>query len=265
MAHAFTHHYYALYAMAALGAFLTSFYMFRLTYLTFYGQSRVEHHVAEHIHESPTVMIGPLVVLAVLSVIGGFPGVPPEEGWFHHFLRPVATGLGEEHSVGLGFVVALMGAATVIALMGWGLAHYLYNIRPEAAQRWAAVAPRTYQTLLNKYYVDELYDLLVVEPTKQLGMVCDWFDRTVIDGIVMGVWRLTQSGSALSTGFEKYVIYGLINVAGYTNHLAARSWRKLQSGMVHHYAAMIVAGLFILVHLILAWWTGSSVIGLALR
>ena len=265
MAHAFTHHYYALYVMAVLGAFLTSFYMFRLTYLTFYGHSRVDHHVAEHIHESPVVMIGPLVVLAALSVIGGFPGVPPEQGWFHHFLRPVATSAGEEHSVGLGLVVALMGAATVIALMGWGLAHYLYSIRPEAAQRWAAAAPRAYQTLLNKYYVDELYDLLVVEPTKQLGMVCDWFDRTVIDGIVLGVWRLTQSGSALSTGFEKYVIYGLINVAGYANHLAARSWRKLQSGMVHHYAAMIVAGLFILVHLILAWWTGSSVIGLALR
>jgi len=82
---------------------------------------------------------------------------------------------------------------------------------------------------------------------------------------VLGVWHLTQSGSALSTGFEKYAIYGLVNVAGYANHLAARSWRKLQSGMVHHYAAMIVAGLFILVHLILAWWTGSSVIGLALR
>ena len=265
MAHAFTHHYYALYAMAVLGAFLTSFYMFRLTYLTFYGQSRVDHHVAEHIHESPTVMIGPLVVLAVLSVIGGFPGVPPEEGWFHHFLRPATTGVGEEHSAGLGLVVALMSAATVIALMGWGLAHYLYSVRPEAAQRWAAGAPRAYRTLLNKYYVDEIYDLLVVEPTKRLGMLCDWFDRTVIDGMVLGVWRLTQSGSALSTGFEKYVIYGLINIMGYANHLSARSWRKLQSGMVHHYAAMIVAGLFILVHLILVWWTGSSVIGLALR
>jgi len=265
MAHAFTHHYYALYAMAVLGAFLTSFYMFRLTYLTFYGQSRVDHHVAEHIHESPTVMIGPLVVLAVLSVIGGFPGVPPEEGWFHHFLRPATTGVGEEHSAGLGLVVALMSAATVIALMGWGLAHYLYSVRPEAAQRWAAGAPRAYQTLLNKYYVDEIYDLLVVEPAKRLGMLCDWFDRTVIDGMVLGVWRVTQSGSAFSTSFEKYVIYGLINIMGYANHLSARSWRKLQSGMVHHYAAMIVAGLFILVHLILVWWTGSSVIGLALR
>jgi NADH-quinone oxidoreductase subunit L len=265
MAHAFTHRYYGLYAMAVLGAFLTSFYMFRLTYLTFYGQSRVDHHVAEHIHESPPVMTGPVVVLAVLSVIGGFPGVPPEEGWFHDFLRPATLGAGEEHSVGLGLVVALMGAATVIALMGWGLAHYLYGIRPEAAQQWVAVAPRAYQTLLNKYYVDELYDLLVVEPTKRLGMACDWFDRTVIDGIVVGVWRVTQSGSALSTGFEKYAIYGLINIMGYANHLAARSWRKLQSGMVHHYAAMIVAGLFILVHLILAWWTGSTVIGRALR
>ncbi len=265
MAHAFVHHHYVLYAMAAAGALLTSFYMFRLTYLTFYGRSRLDHHTAEHVHESPMIIIGPLVVLAALSVVGGFPGVPPENGWFHHFLHPsVAAGAAEKHGVSLGLVVSLMGVATVIALAGWGLAHYLYSIRPEAANQWAAKAPAAYTTLLNKYYVDELYDRLFVEPTKKLGQVWDWFDRTIIDGIVRGVGEFTEDSAWLITWIEKHVIYAGLNVIGYSNHLAARAWRKLQSGMVHHYAAIIVAGLFILVHLIWVWWmTGSVGLGMA--
>ncbi|MGQ0811462.1 MAG: NADH-quinone oxidoreductase subunit L [Nitrospiraceae bacterium] len=265
MAHAFTHHQYTLYAMAAVGAFLTAFYMFRLTYLTFYGVSRMDHHTADHVHESPLVMIGPLVVLAALSLIGGFPGVPPENGWFHHFLHPVAGPVGGTHEAGAALVFVLMGIATVIALLGWGLAHYLYSISPVTADRWAARTPGVYTTLLNKYYVDELYDLLFVEPTKRLGMVLDWFDRTVIDGLVRMVAQCADAGSAASTWVEKYMVYGFLNVIGYANHLTARSWRKLQSGMVHHYAAIIVAGLFILVHLILLWWAGTSPIGLASR
>jgi NADH-quinone oxidoreductase subunit L len=268
MAHAFIHGQYVLYGMAGIGAFLTAFYMFRLTYLTFYGESRVDPHKAPHVHESPAIMLGPLVVLAVLSVIGGFPGVPPENGWFHHFLHSVAAPVGAEagHEAGSGLVVTLMFTATVIAFAGWGLAHYLYSVRPGAAGSWAARSPAAYTTLLNKYYVDELYDLLIVEPVKRWGVVWDWFDRQVIDRIVVAVGQMTQSGSALSTWFEKHVIYGVINALGYANHLAARSWRHLQSGQVHHYAAIIVAGLFILVHLILAWWTGSSFgIGVAMK
>ncbi|MFQ5991743.1 MAG: NADH-quinone oxidoreductase subunit L [Nitrospiraceae bacterium] len=254
MAHAFTHAHYVLYAMAAAGAFLTAFYMFRLTYLTFYGQSRMDHHVAEHVHEAPGIMIKPLIVLAVLSVIGGFPGVPPEEGWFHHFLHPVVAGAsGSGHAGGMQTLIVLMAVATGIALLGWGLAHYLYSVRPGTATQWAERAPGAYTTLLNKYYVDEIYDSTVVEPTKRIGIVWDWFDRNIIDGLVRSVGRLTDVGSAFSTWCEKHLIYGFINVLGYANHLAARSWRKLQSGMVHHYAGIIVAGLFLLVHLILVW------------
>ena len=69
---------------------------------------------------------------------------------------------------------------------------------------------------------------------------------------------MTEGGAWLSTWIEKHVIYGTINVIGFANHVAARAWRKLQSGMVHHYAALIVAGLFILVHLIIVWWTTGS-------
>jgi NADH-quinone oxidoreductase subunit L len=99
---------------------------------------------------------------------------------------------------------------------------------------------------LNKYYIDELYDLLFVEPLKRLGMILDWFDRTIIDGVVRGVGQLADWGASGSTWIEKYIVYAGLNVIGYGNHLAAREGRKMQSGMVHHYAAIIVAGLFLL-------------------
>jgi NADH-quinone oxidoreductase subunit L len=246
MAHAFTHHHYLLYSMAAAGALMTSFYMFRLTYLTFYGSSRMDPHTAEHVHESPMVMVGPLMVLAFLSIVGGLIlGFPPEHGWLHGFMAPVVGVLGE-HEAGTGMVFLLMGLAIVIALIGWGLAHFLYAVSPATADGWAEKFSGMYRLLWNKYYVDELYDLIFVEPLKRLGAMLDWFDRTVIDGIVRGVGRLTDWGSVGSTWIEKHIIYAGLNVIGYSNHLAAREGRKIQSGMVHHYAAIIVAGIFLL-------------------
>jgi NADH-quinone oxidoreductase subunit L len=245
LAHAFTHHHYLLYGMAALGALLTSFYMFRLMYLTFYGTSRMDHHTEEHVHESPMVMVGPLMVLGVLSILGGFLGFPPEQGWLHQFLEPVA-GLGGEHAVSTGLVLTLMMVATGIALLGWALAHYFYSVNLSAPDRLAKQFKAAYTTLLNKYYIDELYDLIWVEPTKTLGRWLDWFDRFVIDGLVHAVAQLADLVAAASTWAEKYVIYGGLNAIGYGNHLAARQWRQLQSGMVHHYAAVIVAGIFLL-------------------
>jgi NADH-quinone oxidoreductase subunit L len=246
MAHAFTHHHFLLYSIAAIGALLTSFYMFRLTYLTFYGASRMDHHTEEHVHESPMVMVGPLMALGFLSLVGGLVlGFPPEHGWLHRFLGPVVGSTGE-HEASIGLVLVLMGAATVIALIGWGVAHFMYHVNPPTADAWAGKFPGVYMTLLNKYYVDELYDFLIVEPLKRLGEMLDWFDRTVIDGIVRAVGRLADWGSAGSTWIEKYVVYAGLNVIGYGNHLAARKGRKIQSGMVHHYAALLVAGLFLL-------------------
>ena len=245
LAHAFTHHYYLLYGVAAIGALLTSFYMFRLIYLTFYGTSRMDHHTEEHVHESPMVMVGPLMVLGVLSIVGGFLGFPPDQGWLHQFLAPV-SGTGGEHEVSTGIVLMLMMVATGIALLGWGLAHYFYSVNLSAPDRLAAQFQAGYRILLNKYYVDELYDLVWVEPTKKLARLLDWFDRNVIDGLVHGVAKLADLVAVGSTWAEKHVIYGGLNVIGYGNHLAARQWRQLQSGMVHHYAAIIVAGIFLL-------------------
>src|SRR5262249_9445371 len=170
-----------------------------------------------------------------------FLGFPPEQGWLHQFLAPV-SGTGVEHDASLGLVLTLMMIASGIALVGWGLAHYFYSVNLSLPDRLAAKFHAGYKLLLNKYYVDELYDLVWVEPTKKLGLLLDWFDRNVIDGLVRVVARVADLAAAGSTWMEKYVIYGGLNVIGYGNHLAARQWRQLQSGMVHHYAAIIVAG-----------------------
>ena len=139
-----------------------------------------------------------------------------------------------------------MMTATGIAFLGWGLAHYLYSINTMAPDRWAAKARGVYHTLLNKYYVDEAYDFLFVEPLKKWGFLLDWFDRVVLDGLVRAIGQMTELGAAGSTWVEKHMIYGGLNIIGYGNHLLAKQWRQLQSGMVHHYAAIIVAGLFLL-------------------
>ena len=261
MAHAFVHHHYVLYLFAAIGAFLTSFYMFRLTYVTFYGRSRVDPEVERHIHESPPVMTVPLMILAGLSVFGGFLGVPPEHGWFHGFLESVAAPLGAgPHEVGIGTLLGLMVVAISIALGGWGLAHYMYAIKPGTAEDWSARHAAAYRTLLNKYYVDELYDAVFVEPCKRLGRIWDWIDQHVIDRCIRGIGRGTDVSAAGATWAEKHVIYGGLNVIGYANHLAAWSWRKLQTGLVNHYAAVIVIGLFLLTHFLLVWLTGTSLL-----
>ena len=261
MAHAFVHHHYVLYLFAALGAFLTSFYMFRLTYLTFYGSSRVAPDVARHLHESPPMMMAPLIILAGLSVVGGFLGVPPEHGWFHGFVESVAAPVGAvAQAVNMETVMVLMAVAVGIALGGWGLAHYLYAIRPMTAAVWSERYAGTYRMLLKKYYVDELYDAMVVEPVKRLGRLWDWIDRQIIDRFVTGIGHGADVSGAGVTWAEKHVIYGGLNVLGYANHWAARSWRKLQTGLVNHYAAVIVIGLFILVHVLLVWFTGTSIL-----
>jgi NADH-quinone oxidoreductase subunit L len=249
-----------LWLVGMTGAFLTSFYMFRLFYLTFTGTTRMAPEVAHHVHESPAVMTVPLMILAGLSLLGGLLlGFPPEGGWLHAFLAPVVAGEGAEAHHGVEAVdVALMAGSVLIALAGWWTAHTMYVRRPELAPSWAARFRGAYTLLLNKYWVDELYDALFVEPSKQLGSAWGWFDRVVIDGIVNGVGRMTSGGAWLSTWIEKHVLYAFLNVIGYGNHLGAALFRRLQTGYVHHYAVILLVGLFLMVTFFV-WWQGGGV------
>ncbi|MBI3606582.1 MAG: NADH-quinone oxidoreductase subunit L [Nitrospirae bacterium] len=252
-----------LWLVGMTGAFLTSFYMFRLFYVTFTGETRMEPAVAHHVHESPSVMTVPLMILAGLSLLGGvLLGFPPEQGWLHDFLAPMIAGEGAEAHHDFEIVdLALMAGSVLVALAGWWTAYTMYVRKPELAPFWAARFRGAHTLLLNKYWVDEAYDAVFVEPSKRLGRAWGVFDRIVIDGIVNGVGRLTTSGAWLSTWIEKYILYGFLNVIGYSNHLGARVLRRLQTGYVHHYAFIVVVGLFLMVYVIL-WWHGDNFSGL---
>jgi NADH-quinone oxidoreductase subunit L len=258
----FKHGAPVLWFLGLAAAAMTSFYMFRQVYMTFYGSSRMDHEVEHHLHESPNVMIYPLIVLAALSLLGGLLlGFPPEEGWIHGFLGPVA-GAQEAHAFGTVDMI-LMALSVAVALAGWMAARWIYLKNPRTADALAGRFATAHSVLYNKYWVDEAYDATVVEPSKSLGRLFNRFDDRIIDGIVNAVGNMTQAGAAFSTWFEKYIIYGLLNVTGYANHIAAAILRKIQSGQVHHYAALLVIGIIVLVNLYI-WFFADTTVALLL-
>ncbi|HSG06542.1 MAG TPA: NADH-quinone oxidoreductase subunit L, partial [Nitrospiria bacterium] len=253
----FKHGNYGLWFMGLSAAALTAFYMFRQVYMTFFGESRMDPEVEKHVHESPNVMIYPLIVLAALSLVGGvLLGFPPEAGWIHHFLEPV-TGAGEAHHFGAVDII-LMVLSVVVAVAGWMTARQAYLKTPQMADRLAGRFAGAYTLLYNKYWVDEAYDASFIRFSKSFGRAATRFDDTVIDGLVRMVSGMTHLGAWLSTMTEKYIIYGFLNVIGYLYHIWAALLRRFQSGMVHHYAAMLVIGLVLLVNLYIWFVEGTS-------
>src|SRR6266852_2217278 len=191
----------ALWFVGFLTAGMTAFYMFRLVNMTFYGNSRVPHEVEQHIHESPRTMTVPLVVLAVLSVVGGWIGWPASLGGsnrFEHFLEPVmASGGGSHAEAAAGHSGSseylLMLASVLIALGGIWLARLLYLQRTELPDQLASKWGGLYRLLYRKYYMDEIYDALFVNRAKDLGTTLATFDSNVIDGLgVDGAGWLTR-------------------------------------------------------------------------
>ena len=167
-----------LYALGLLTALLTSFYMFRLIFLTFHGKPRYDEHKV-HVHESPWSMLGPLVILAVLSVVGGWIAAPAFWGgpdYFANFLGPVfgsreaSEALGEAAAHSLELTLAVV--AMVSALIGLAVAWWLYLNKPGKADGIAKSLKPVYTTLLNKYYVDELYAAVVVKPLCGFRRTC---------------------------------------------------------------------------------------------
>ena len=190
--------------IAFVTAGLTSFYMFRLIYLTFHGKSRVDSHTAAHLHESPAVMTVPLVILAVLSVFGGFVGVP-------HVLHFLPNGMelyfegffAEIPGAGHGSAAAeigLMLASVLLAIIGWSLARRYYANGLEDITALRNRLQAAYRVSLNKWYVDELYDAVIVQPGKLLSTFVLWkaIDQNVIDRLVLLPGNLARGvGSGL--------------------------------------------------------------------
>jgi NADH-quinone oxidoreductase subunit L len=229
-----------LYAFGLLTALLTSFYMFRLIFLTFHGKQRFDEHKV-HVHESPWSMLGPLVVLAVLSFAGGWFALPAffqGPDYFSNFLAPVfgghesAEAAGEAAAHQLELILA--GVAVSAALIGLAVTYWLYLKRPEKADGLAKSLKPAYTTLLNKYYVDELYAAVVVRPLVWISTNALWkaADVAGIDGAVNGIAAGT---SVIGDGV-----------------------RHTQSGNTRSYAVWVVVGAIVIIAVIFFWPAGGK-------
>ena len=198
-AYSSSHGHLLLWLIGVVTAGLTAFYMFRLFFLTFLGKSRVDPQIKDHIHEAPKSMTIPLMVLAVLSLIGGYIGVPHSLGGsnrFEGFLSSVfrhnpAESHGAVHSASSEYL--LMVISIVIVLIGILVAHRFYIRNPETPKKLAQRFKTPYRIVFNKYYVDEFYSMVVVKPLVNFALFL-WkiVDVQIIDGTANGLASFTK-------------------------------------------------------------------------
>jgi NADH-quinone oxidoreductase subunit L len=224
LAHAFMHSA-TFYVVGVITAMFTSFYMFRMLYLTFYGKFRGTHEQEHHLHESPASMTIPLIVLAVLSAVGGFLGVPESlmknSHWLEHFLAPVferSTKILGEQTLPQNTEWTLMGISVAAALIALGYAYNKYvskgHVPVADTEERTALANLSY----HKFYIDELYDAIVRKPLDALSS----FFYNVVD---------------------KLGIDGLVNGLGKGSIETSKGLRLLQTGNVGFYIFMMVVGI----------------------
>jgi NADH-quinone oxidoreductase subunit L len=220
-----------LFAVGLITAGLTAFYMFRAVCLTFYGKFRGTHEQEHHLHESPPVMVAPLVILAAGAILAGYAGKIPftHFDWLGDFLAPVIAEVPghQAHAAahGVGLEAALVAASIGAALAGLWLAWRTYGARGTAAdEAFATRRPALQRLLENKYYVDEIYDRLVVRPTAALARFC---------------WKV----------IDTLVIDGALHVVAFLTELAGDLGRFSTTGNVRNYALYFFAGV-----MILFWW-----------
>ena len=242
-----------LWAIGYFTAGMTAFYMFRLIFLTFHGQSRVDHEVEHHIHESPKSMLIPLVILAALSIIGGWVSWPEILGGnsrFVHFLEPVIamphearveTATGASSRLG---EIQLMILSEGLVVLGIAFAWYLYIKRTDLPTKIATSLGGFYRTVYNKYYVDQIYDAMFVNRAKDLGLALGAFDRNVIDGAgVNGAGWLTRAVARLSMWWDTWIVDGSVRLGARIVWLFSYPVRMIQDGLVQSYMLLVVIGL----------------------
>jgi NADH-quinone oxidoreductase subunit L len=204
-------------ALLLAGAFMTAFYTFRLIFLAFFGAPRMTKDVAHHVHESPSVMTWPLIVLAVLTLVAGAAvGIPSEHGTpFARFLSPVLPAHEGEHGGVAGIMLLVL--SVIVATAGILLAWFMYMAAPVKAGTVGRPTSPVRRLLLNAWYVDWLYDRAIVRPLYALCVfLAQVFDLGLVDGLVNGLGRAVVWSSAglrrLQTGYV--VNYALTMLAG---------------------------------------------------
>jgi NADH-quinone oxidoreductase subunit L len=230
----FARGHWILWTVGAVTSLLTATYMFRLVFLTFHGEPRhaapshlaPSHLAPSHLHDAPPAMAIVLIILAIGSVFAGYIGVPHALGgsnalgtWLEPAFGVMPEGVVEEEG---GLELALMLVSSVIAVAGIALASYIWLKRREIAEAMARRYRGLYTLLLNKYYVDEIYDAIVVHP--------------ILVGSREGLWR----------GFDVRVVDAAVNGTG--TIVAGGAWvlRRLQTGSVRAYASSLVIGVIVI-------------------
>ncbi len=212
-------------------AMMTAFYMFRLLSLTFYGKERFDHHHI-HPHESPAVMTVPLMVLALLSIIGGYIGLPKVfvgehgnlfESWLEPIYEPAMRKLAHFGSHSHFEEILLMAVSVALALSAIYFALNVYKNKPEFAEKVSVKFSGLYKLLLNKYFIDEVYEAAIVQPIQKGSEKLLWkvADVTLIDGAVNGLAKLID------------------RISG--------SLRKIQSGIAQSYALIMMGGIALVI------------------
>ena len=225
-----------LWGLGVLTAGLTSFYMFRLLFLTFFGAERYDEHQV-HVHESPKNMTIPLIVLAILSVCGGWMAAPQLMGGVNHFqqfLTPVLAtgaepaGTAAQSGGGGGEILqALLGGPVIAGLLGFLLAWWFYIKSPEAPKKLADSLSAPYKLLSGKYFIDELYAAAIVRPL---------------------VWI---SDKVLWHGVDERVIDGAVNGVAFVSRESGDRLRRANTGNIRSYATWIVLGVLVFTSLLL--------------
>ena len=277
-----------LWVVGAVTVAMTAFYMFRLIFMTFYGdyrgpsweQAGAQGQDGDHTndahdeshghawhgpHESPRAMTIPLMILAVGAIFAGYVGIPTALGGsnqIEHFLAPSFTieegadahaeeAHGEGAHLPLATEYGLMGFSVLLAVGGILLARRNYVQQPEVSERWAQNWAGPHTVLTNKYYVDEVYGATFVAGTMSGARGLFAFDRGVVDGAVNGTGWTTIVLSWVSYVLDKYVVDGIVNVVGGACREASYSFRRVQTGLIQNYAFATVFGLFAFVTLYL--------------
>jgi len=238
IAGAFKKGHLVLTVVGLITAGLTAFYMFRLLIMTFWERKGETH--TPHAHESPGVMTVPLIILAILSVTGGFIGKQ-----LHSFLEPVAPpnlAGPSEHSESFLIIISV-----IIAISGIVLAFYFYALKPEKAEEMKVKLSGLYNLLFNKYYVDEIYNVLFVRVLLFINVMLAKFDLKFIDGIVNGSGVVTVNVSRSSGEFDLKFVDGAVNGVSEGIITAGDRIRRVQTGDVRNYLAVILLGVICLV------------------
>ena len=242
-----------LWAIGYFTAGMTAFYMFRLIFMTFHGTSRVDREAEHHIHESPKSMLVPLMILAALSIVGGWVSWPEIFGGNSHFINFLSTVVAVPHEARIESLkgassrlgeIHLMLLSEGLVVLGILFAWYLYVKRTDLPEKIAKAFGGFYRLVYNKYYVDQLYDAMFVNRAKDLGLALGAFDRNVIDGVgVNGAGWLTRFISNVSIWWDTWIVDGSVRLFAYIVWCLNIPVRMIQDGLVQSYMLLIVLGL----------------------